>query len=174
MNFFKKHVKLIIVLIFVITLICIAVLGFILFKKVNGLQTFENDYYTIKHEKKWKIVDNKNNIELLYNDIKININLVEISNDQRNMLLNDLFDELIYDIEKTNENYKLINYNNNSNTLYNYEGNQYLFVDNDEEVLVVLLYYEGSIIQIEYKESKEMFDYYLDDVLNIIWSITIK
>ncbi len=174
MNVIKKNQKLIIIIIFIIIILASIILGLIIFKKVNGPQKFENDYYKLEYEKKWNIIDLEENITISKNTATINIEKIDIPNNQRNMLQKDLFDEVLYYIEEKNEDYELLNYIYNSNTENNYDGIQVLYNYNDKEILITLIYYEGSIIKISYLESEEIFDYYLDDVLNIIWGIEIK
>lgn len=174
MKFLKNNLKIVIIVIFIIVIFAVIFLGYLLFKKTNDNKVFENNHYSLEYENNWNVTENEDELIVSNEFVSVSIIRTSITNTQRDMLTEDLFDEYITYLEETNDTFELKNYLDNSNTELDYNGIQLLYNSESDEVFYVLIHYEDSIIEIKYAEKKDIFDYYLDSVLNIIWSLEIK
>ena len=170
----KYKIAILIVLGFIIVGIVIIII-FSNFNKQSNLLALNNNYYSMRYDDSWKVSSAEDNlIELSYNNkSNLRINIVDLDNDYSYLTIDDMLDNLLYDIEKQNQDYKLISKVEDKITKNGYEGYKILFEKDQNQVMVVVTKKENKLILFTYEARFEYFDILLDSVQNIIYDFEI-
>ena len=89
-------------------------------------------------------------------------------------LLDEIYDSLLYNIQKQNENYKLLYKEKTEITKNKIEAYKTLF-ETDNTEAVVYLYKQGDkLVTIIYEADYKYFDILLDSVNNVIYNFSIN
>ena len=146
----------------IVVMIVVLLLVYILVNnnKKNMTKVYKNDYYSFVYDTTWKVKDNKDIIVLNHNNknSKITITRKELDTYLIDVSLEDMISDIIYEVEKQNEDYKLIN------KQYNEKYNRYeLLYENDtEECLVYILKKDNVLVFMYYNSLLKYFDITLD------------
>ena len=134
---------------------------------------YSNDSYSIKYDTTWKVTDKKE-LSLEHRKSKSTFNIVvkELESNYYDTKLKDIIKDIIYDVESQNEEFKLINIEENISDKY--EGFSYLYEKGNEQVLVNIYKKDNKLILAYYSASNEYFDIVLDSVDNMFNSLEIK
>ena len=157
----------------------IIIVGIILFSLIGSkpeAKTYESNYYIVKYDKGWALKQkSKDKLILKHgNEAKINVEIIELNNELKYLSIEDLIDEIIYNIRKQNSSYKLISKEETTISKYEFMGYKLLF-ENESSQVVTSLYKKGDKIIVFYYEAKnDYFDILLDSVNNIIYHFDIK
>lgn len=157
----------------------IIIVGIILFSLIGSkpeAKTYESNYYIVKYDKGWSLKQkSKDKLILKHgNEAKINVEIIELNNELKYLSIEDLIDEIIYNIRKQNSSYKLISKEETTISKYEFMGYKLLF-ENESSQVVTSLYKKGDKIIVFYYEAKnDYFDILLDSVNNIIYHFDIK
>lgn len=164
-----------ITLIFVIAIIVI-LCWILLFKNKSYVKNFENDYMSFNYDTTWKInKQNASGVSLVH---KINSFIdIKITNLSSNLINSDtqtISDEVRYDIEKQNSNYKLLKEEKKMVSENNYEAYKLLYENGESQSLVVILKNNNYLYVINYTSNNEYFDILLDSFQFILGSLELK
>lgn len=152
------------------------IITYLAFFTSNKIKTYSNDIYTIKYDNSWKI-DKKeaSSIILKHNkNTTLNIEVVTLEDEYRYIEIDNILDELLYDIKQQNKNYKLLSKEKISVTKNNYDGYQILYENNEIQVLVTITKKSDKLIMFIYESANEYFDILLDSAQNIIYEFNTK
>lgn len=168
--------KLTIIVAIATVIVGIIILSIINFNSKNTkLNKFENDSYVIQYDKAWHLKQTENNtIELKNKNANVEINIVELKDESRYSSVDDLIDELIYNIEKQNPDYKFLSKKEATISKSNFKGYKLLYETDTNQVMVTLYKKGDKLIIINYESKNEYFDIFLDSVQNIIYNFDTK
>lgn len=164
-----------ITLIFVIAIIVTA--GWILlFKTKSYVKNFENDYMAFKYDTTWQINKQKTNSVSLTHKTKsfIDIKVTSLSSNMINSDVQTISDEVRYDIEKQNSQYKLLKEEKKVFSENKYEGYKLLYENGESQTLVVIMKKNNYLYVINYTSNNEYFDILLDNFQFMLGSLNLK
>ena len=172
-EFYKKYHMPIIIIIFLIGLGFILSFGYLLlFDKDSN---YQNDYYSVSYDGSWSITKKaKDKLVLSHGKGKITFDIVELSNDKIYLDIDSLIDDIKYDIEKNNDNYKLLSKEQNYITKNHFLGYTYLYENNKDNVKVCVYKDSKYIVIITYEANTKYFDILLDSANNIIYNFSLQ
>lgn len=155
--------------------ICILIL-FYSFTENSSIKKINDEAYSFQYDDTWKLKEKKNDSIILKHNSgsKITIQITELSDEYKYSSIDDLIDELIYDIQKQNSNYKLISKKEDKLTKYEFDGYKLLYENDNEQVMVILYKNSDKLVSIVYEADNEYFDILLDSVHNIVYNLDIK
>ena len=170
-NKLSKFLPLILPLLFVIITVCTMTYNASI-SKIREKE-YSNDNYSIKYDTTWKVI-NKKELSLEHRKSKSTFNIVvkELESNYYDTKLKDIIKDIVYDVESQNEEFKLINIEENISDKY--EGFSYLYEKGNEQVLVNIYKKDNKLILAYYSASNEYFDIVLDSVDNMFNSLEIK
>ena len=175
-NIIEKY-KITIITTIIVLFIC--VFSLLLFKFIfrNSLiKTIDNDSYYIEYDKNWKLKQKKKENILLKHQSgsKIIIQIDKLSDNYKYSKIDELIDELKYNIKEQNKDYNLISSKDCYITKYKFKGYKILYENNNNQVMVNFYKKGDNLITIRYEANSNYFDILLDSVNNIIYNLNIK
>lgn len=150
---------------------------FMIFNKSSSLKQFENTNYVLKYDNSWKIKQKKDTSILLKHkssDSTLNIEIIKLDSDYKYYLIEDLVDEIIYNIEKQNSNYKLISKKDFKFTKYKFNGYKLLYENELSQTMISFYKKSDKLIMTYFSADNNYFDILLDSVQSIIHNFDIK
>ena len=175
-NILKKY-KSILIPALIIILIGIIVL-FIILNSINNssLKTVDKKSYSFKYDKSWKIKETEEDtITLKHNsNSEIEIQIINLNSEYEYFSIDELIDEILYNIENENAEYKLLSKKTDTITKYQFKGYKMLYENKDNQVMVTTFKKSDKLVIINYKAKIEYFDILLDSVHNIIYNFNLK
>lgn len=171
----KKHKK---AIIFAICIIVIGIVGVIIMKKFIldkiNLNEIKNSNYELKYNSEWKKSNvNDTGFILRNNKAQIKLDIIQIEEKDKYKGIEELHDDIIYNINNENKEYTLLSEENKEFTKNNYEGYQLLYETEEANVLLILFKDFEKIYLITYEAPIDEFDFLLENARNIIYSLTI-
>lgn len=135
------------------------------------IKEYQNTEYILKYDRTWKLKEKEeNSIRLTHkNNGEINIKIVPLEGQDIYSTSEELIDELLYDIGKQNDSYKLLTKEKDIVTKLEYEGYKALYETKDKQALLVIAKKTDKLLIVTYEASIETFDILLDSVQNIIY-----
>ncbi len=176
MDVLKKYKISIIIasLIIVVGILVIVLLN----KKINksSIKTYENEYYSFQYDNGWSLKQNDSSkLSLNHGDnAKLNIEIITLENESAYSSIEDLIEEIVYNIEKQNLNYKLISKKETTFTQNEFKGYKLLFESENSQVMTSVYKKSNKLIIINYEADDEYFDILLDSVQSIIFNFNTK
>ena len=168
MGKFKDRL-LLITSIVVFIIVCIMIFFF-----NNGnlnIKKFKNNYYSFKYDSAWKLKNNKEEVILTHQKSKGKITITYKLLDTYiiDLKIKDILNDLNYEIEKQNKDYKLINRE------YNEEDDSYklLYEKDKEECLVNIFKKDNVLLIVYYNSSTKYFDITMDSLDIILNTLVI-
>lgn len=172
-DIYKKYkVAIIIALIIVL----VGILCLTLFNKTKSnseLIVLEEKNYNLKYDSSWKIKEKKDNyINLNHNSSKsiLKIEVIDLDKEYKYTDIDDLIDEIIYNIAEQNSAYKLISKQNDIFTKYEFKGYKLLYEAETEQVMIMTFKKSDKLVFISYEAENKYFDILLDSVQNIVYN----
>ena len=172
-----KKYKMVIITAVIVLFICTCFLiVFNLFTKRVSLKKINTENYMFQYDNTWKPEEiKKNKIVLKHNSgSKITTQIIKIAGEYHYLTIDELIDDLIYNIEKENKNYKFISKKQAKITKYQFSGYKLLYENKKEQVMLNLYKKSDKLILIKYEAKNNYFDILLDSVHNIIYNLNIK
>lgn len=169
---YKKYkISILIALIIVL----IGSIGLILFslKSNSELKLVDTSNYSLKYDKSWKVKEEKENYIILSHKSsksKLKIEIIELDKEYKYSTIDDLIDEIIYNISNQNKTYKLISNHKDTFTKMEFNGYKLLYEVDNEQVMINTYKKSDKLIFISYETTNEYFDILLDSVQNIIYN----
>ena len=144
-------------------------------KKINT-KTFENNYYTFNYDTKWSITNKSNLMVKLKNDDKatLNVEIVQMDDEYKYSNISDFIDDILYDINDQNKEYKLISQKDSKITKSSYDGYKFLYESDSSQVMITIAKTGDKVIIFNYEAKNKYFDILLDSVQNIIYNFKLK
>ncbi len=166
-----KRISITFMIAFLVVLIWI-----IFFENRSYNHTFENDSLSFDYDSTWKVSKNEtNSISLTHKtDSIIDINISTLNSNYTNSSIEQVVDEVKYDIKNQKSDYKLLKEEKQNITQNNYEGYKMLYENKDNQSLIIALKKGTTLIVINYISKDKYFDIVLDSYQGILSSLTIK
>lgn len=166
-----KRISITFMIAFLVVLIWI-----IFFKNRSYNHTFENDSLSFDYDSTWKVSKNEtNSISLTHKtDSIIDINISILNSNYTNSSIEQVVDEVKYDIKNQKSDYKLLKEEKQNITQNNYESYKMLYENKDNQSLIIVLKKGTTLIVINYISKDKYFDIVLDSYQGILSSLTIK
>lgn len=162
-------------LVFLVSIL-VLVLWIVIFK--NGIfnKRFKNDYVKFSYDSTWKINKSDATSVALTHDTKslINIKTTALTSNLLNSDIEQIKEEVRFDIEKQNIGYKLLKQEKTVISNNGYEGYKLLYEDNEAQTLIVILRNNNYLCVINFTSSNNYFDILLDSFQLILGSIEMK
>ena len=141
----------------------------------NKDTSYQNDYYSVTYDGSWRITSNKNNVLVLsHGKGTISFNIIELTDNKIYQDIDSLIDDIKYDIEKNNDNYKLLSKDKVYITKNHFIGYTYLYENKNNNVKVSIYKDSKYIVIITYEANKDYYDMLLDSANNIIYNFKLQ
>ena len=140
-------------------------------KEINGKR------YSLAYDNTWKIKKKDElEIELMHKKSKSNlkIKIIELDENLQYKSTEEIFDSLLYNIKKQNNNYKLLSKDNAKISSQKIDGYRLLFESNEEQVAIYTYKQGDEYITITYQANYKYFDILIDSVNSIINSFSLN
>ena len=173
---FKKYkITIITALVVLLIGICSLIL-FNSFTKNSSIKKVSEDTYAFEYDTTWKLKEKKKDSIVLKHSSgsKITIQITELADEYRYATIDELIDELIYNIQKQNNDYKLISKKEDKLTKDEFNGYKLLYENEKEQVMVNLYKKSDKLVSIRYEANNDYFDILLDSVHNIVYNLDVK
>ena len=132
-----------------------------------------SDYY-VTYDNSWNIEERSSKrLVLSHGRGKLTFNIKELESDKVYLDVNSLIDDIRYDIEKENKNYKLLYKEESKITLNQYNGYWLLYENGDSNVKVGVYKDGDRLVIITYEANIKYFDILLDSANNIIYNFVL-
>ncbi len=175
----KNSKKILLIMIILLIFVVIGAIIFITWSQNTNVRIndINKENYSFKYDSTWKIIEeNDTEVTLLHKKSKstFDIQINELEDEMQYKELDEIFDNLLYNIQEQNETYNLLYKENTTITKNNIEGYKILF-ENDNSQAVVYFYKQGSkLVTFIYEATYEYFDILLDSVNNIIYNFSLN
>jgi len=171
LSIYTKYKLSIIIALSIIVLGLIGLILFSIYTNKLSIKEFKNNSYSFKYDTTWKIKDkDSQSITLEHNKgSKLNIEIVSLQEEYRYSSIDDMLDELFYDIVIQNKDFKLLYKEKELVTKNEYDGYKMLYENNDSQAMVLISKKINKLIIFTYEAKNEYFDILLDSVQNIIY-----
>lgn len=177
-KFLEKNKKILQIIFMIVIISMIEILiFFIVNDKEIRINEVNKEAYSMQYDETWSITkEDELEIELVHKKSSSNlkIKITELEDENEYKMLDELFDSLLYNIQKQNKNYKLLYKEKKQITKNSIEAYKILF-ETDNTEAIVYFYKQGSkLVTIIYEADYEYFDILLDSVNNIIYNFSVK
>ena len=170
-----KKSKVVVIVILIVLICSLTFMAYLYFNR-NHNKVYSNDNYTLAYDSSWTIKTKKDNYVMLEHDKDsyLSMEITDLNSDSLNNSIEDLKEEILYNISKNNKDYNLIYQEETTYTKNKYNGYKVLYETNNKQVMVGFYKSGSKLVTIIYESSNELFDILLDSVLNIIYNFDIK
>ena len=171
----KKKLLKNIAILFLVSIILL-VLWIVIFKNGAFDKGFKKEYISFKYDSTWKVNKSSDNSVSLTHDTKsiIDIKVTMLTSNHLNSDIENIKEEVRFDIEKQNVGYNLLKQEKKYFSKEKYEGYKLLYEDGDAQALVVVLRNDNYLCVINFTSNNNYFDILLDSFQLILGSIEIK
>lgn len=175
-EFLKKY-KLAVIICLAIVLIAVLIL--VLYKLIfskSSIKKIDEKNYSLKYDMSWQIDQKEENkVSLKHSEGGgVEINITKLSDDFQYAGIDELIDEIMYNVNMQNGEYNLI-YNGKENfTKDKYTGYKLLYENDDEQVMVNIYKVSDKLVTAKFVAKSDVFDILLDSVTNILYSFKVK
>lgn len=179
-EFLIKNKKIVLTILITLIIVIVGILIYFIygyFNNKNKIHEISNNNYSFQYDSTWKI-DKNNEMEtsLIHkkSKSKLEIKISELEDELQYKTIDEIFDSLLYNIQKQNSNYKLIYKEQAKITNQDMDGYKILF-ETDENQASIYIYKQGNrLVTFTYEATYEYFDILLDSVNSIIYSFNLK
>lgn len=173
--FVEKNKKILVTILIILITITV---GIIIFLSVNKskIQNITKNNYFVQYDNSWKVVkEDEKEFELHHkksNSI-LNIKINDLNEEYQYKTIDEILDNLLYNIQEQNKDYKLIYKENAKLTKNNMEGYTILF-ENETKQTEISFYKQGDeIVVLTFEASFEYFDILIDSANSIIYNFNV-
>lgn len=170
---YKKY-KVAIIIALVIVLV--GILSLIIFNVLNSnskLIALDEKNYSLKYDGTWKVEEKKDSYVILNHKSSkslLKIEIIELDKEYKYTDINELIDEIVYNIGEQNRMYKLISKQSDVFTKYAFKGYKFLYETETEQVMIMTFKKGDKLIVASYVAKNKYFDILLDSVKSIIYN----
>lgn len=163
-----------------LSIIIVGSIGLVLLNSFSSskskIKTYENENYILKYDRSWKLKEEeKNHLALSHNkNAKLDIEIIDLKDETKYSSIEDLIEEIVYNIEKQNPNYNLISKKETTLSRYDFKGYKLLYENKSSQVMISIYKKSDKLVMINYESDNEYFDILLDSVHNIIYNFDTK
>ena len=163
-----------------LSIIIVGSIGLVLLNSFSSskskIKTYENENYILKYDRSWKLKEEeKNHLALSHNkNAKLDIDIIDLKDETKYSSIEDLIEEIVYNIEKQNPNYNLISKKETTLSRYDFKGYKLLYENKSSQVMISIYKKSDKLVMINYESDNEYFDILLDSVHNIIYNFDTK
>ena len=170
-NKMKKYIILIVIVVLVVFSVCL----YIIFNNKITLKEYENDSYYLKYNSGWILKRNTSEEVNLTNNKKaiIDIKVSSIDEENKYLTIDEMTDNISYDMGIQNTNYKLLSKDTFS-TKDGDNGYKFLYENDENQVLVALYKKNDKLVVFTYEALNEYYDILLDNALDTLYEFKIK
>ena len=137
------------------------------------VKKFSCKAYSFKYDTSWSIKDNDNSkVVLKHKNGLITIQIKELEDNIKYQSIDSIKEDLIANIQNQNKDYKLLA--QESSTINKVNAYKLLFEKDNNQVLVIFMKQQNSIILYTYEANSDYFDILLDSALNIIYNFRLN
>lgn len=178
----KKKLLIRICTIFFVSIL-VVVFWIVFFKNGTLLKTYKDDNIKFNYDNTWKLnKDDENSLALTHKtNAIIEIKFTNLSSNLINASIEQIKEEVRFDIEKQNTGYKLINQEEKLISKNEYQGYKLLYEDKvsdstkpKAESMIVILRKDNYLCVINFTANSEYFDILLDSFQLVVGRIQIK
>lgn len=170
-DIYKKYK---IAIIIALSILLIGILCLILFNILSSKSIALNEKnYNLKYDSSWKVKEKKDNyISLNHKSSKslLKIEIITLDKEYKYNDIDDLIDEIIYNVDEQNKNYKLISKQKDTFTKYEFKGYKLLYETEAEQTMIMTFKKSDKLIVASYEAKNKYFDMLLDSVQNIVYN----
>lgn len=174
MHYFYKEYKISIFITLGIVLFGIlCLILFNIFKSNSNFIDVNEKNYNLKYDNSWKVKEkNDNYINLSHKSSKstLKIEIISLDKEYKYTDIDDLIDEIIYNIGEQNKTYKLISKKKDVFTKYEFKGYKLLYETDTNQVMIMTFKKSDKLIMASFEAENKYFDMLLDSVQNIIYN----
>ena len=175
----RKNIKKYIILILIIVLlVAIGISAYFIFNRnKQKINVIDEENYSFEYDNTWKISKKEESeIELIHkkSKSKLSINISELEDELKYKTVEELFDNILFNIQDQNEDYNLIYKEASKITKNNIDGYKILLEGENNQSLVNVYKQGNKVVIIILDSSSENFDILLDSVNNIIYSFNLN
>lgn len=160
-------------------IIIVGIIGIIIFNLIfnkSPIKNYENKYYLLQYDSGWSLKQ-KDDSKILLNhgkNAKLNIEIITLENESKYASIDDLIEEIEYNIENQNSSYKLISKKDAMISKYEFKGYKLLFENENSQAMTYVYKKSDKLIMFNYEADNEYFDILLDSVHSIIFNFDTK
>lgn len=177
-EFLKKYKIIVITALGVIILGVCAIVIYGIYANKNPIKELATDSYSLEYNRAWKIKEKEENKIVLEHNTgsKVTIQVSELTNEYEYLEIDDFIDEIIYNIQSKNEEYKLLSTTEEELTENKFRGYKLLLENenNNEQTMVSTYKASNKLVTFIYEANNDYFDILLDSVDNIIYNFSVK
>lgn len=170
-DIYKKYK---IAIIIALSILLIGILCLILFNILSSKSIALNEKnYNLKYDSSWKVKEKKDNyISLNHKSSKslLKIEIITLDKEYKYTDIDDLIDEIIYNVDEQNKNFKLISKQKDTFTKYEFKGYKLLYETEAEQTMIMTFKKSDKLIVASYEAKNKYFDMLLDSVQNIVYN----
>lgn len=172
-DIYKKYK---IAIIIALAIVLVGILCLVLFnvlKSNSKLIALDEKNYSLKYDNSWKIKEKKDNyVSLNHKSSKslLKIEGIDLDKEYKYSDIDDLIDEIVYNIGEQNKKYKLISKQKDIFTKYEFKGYKLLYETETEQVMIMTFKKSDKLIVASYEAQNKYFDMLLDSVQNIVYN----
>ena len=175
----RRNIKKYIILILIIVLlVAIGISAYFIFNRnKQKINVIDEENYSFEYDNTWKISKKEESeIELIHkkSKSKLSINISELEDELKYKTVEELFDNILFNIQDQNEDYNLIYKEASKITKNNIDGYKILLEGENNQSLVNVYKQGNKVVIIILDSSSENFDILLDSVNNIIYSFNLN
>lgn len=172
-DIYKKY-KILIIIALVIVIVGILCLTLYIILNLNlKFIAVDEKNYSLKYDNTWYVKEKEvNYINLNHKSSKssLKIEIIELDKEYKYMDIDDLIDEIIYNIGEQNKSYNLISNQKDIFTKYEFKGYKLLYETQTEQVMIITFKKSDKLIIVSFEAKNKSFDMLLDSVQNIIYN----
>ena len=175
-NAIKKYKIVLITALIIVIIGAIGLFIFLKFFKNTPIQSFNNEYYNFEYDKSWKLEKTSEN-KVAFNHSKgasLNAEIIDLEDEYKYSAIDDLVDDILYDIESQNTAYRLIAREKTTVTENGYDGYKALYETDTSQAMIIITKRSDKLIVFIYEAENEVFDIILDSAQNIIYNFNIS
>lgn len=175
-DIYKKYKITIIIALAIVLMGIFSLILFNILKPNSKLIALEEKSYSLKYDNSWEIKEKKDNyISLNHKSSKslLKIEVINLDKEYKYSDIDDLIDEIVYNIGEQNKTYKLISKQKDIFTKYEFKGYKLLYETEIEQVMIMTFKKSDKLIVASYEAQNKYFDILLDSVQNIFYNFNI-
>ncbi len=149
---------------------------FNILKPSSKIIVLDEKNYNLKYDNNWKVKEKKDNYVILNHKSSkslLKIEVIDLDKEYKYADIDDLIDEIIYNISEQNEVYKLISKQKDVFTQYEFNGYKLLYETSSEQTMVMTFKKSDKLIIASYEAENKYFDMLLDSVQNIVYNFNL-
>jgi hypothetical protein len=163
--------------------ICIILIAFVFLifpmksiKKETKNKKIGTAYFNLAYNTSWNLKEKKDEIiEFEHSSgSKLIIKTNKLDIDKEYLTIDDLIADIVYELNNSNKEYKMINDTKEELTKNSYPGYKLLYEKENSQLLISIFKQSNKIIIITYEATNEYFDSLLDSVNEIIYNLEIE